>query len=914
MAVRFQERSIVSLTGIWTVSIPSHGDVPIRLPGTLDEGGIGTPEPGGISTSRLSRRFTYEGKAVFSRTVKADVLRRLTDGGQRVFLDIERSRKLTLNAGGADVTPYIEGTLSTPYTFEITDAVKKAAISGDDLLLSLCCDNSYNGWPREAILSSSAATDETQTNWCGLLGYIRLRSEDKNFISAVRVYPRCGATKVDVELELECAEEYEGTLTVSCPLFMQDEKKDVRLAVGRHLLRFDCIPVSDMAARWDEYEGNLHTLFASGSGLCGVSATFGLRDFCSSDGKLMLNGRAVFLRGETNCCVFPETGYMPMTVDEWKAVLSKYISYGVNSVRFHSHCPPDAAFTAADELGVMLAPELSCWMKRGAFEDDESFGYYMLELKSILAAYANHPSFVMLSLGNELCAGALGHKRMDILLDTAKKVDPTRLYACGSNFHYGRAGTDPKSDFYTACSWRLLHLRATSSNMEGHLNEKYPSAKTDYDAAMTALRTEYSGPVIGFEVGQYEILSDFDEWEEHKGVTIASNINAARERVEKAGFLPGWKKRVEASGELSLLCYREEVEAALRTEGMSGLFLLGLQDFPGQGTALVGMINSHMNEKPFDFARLERFRSFFTDFLPLVLIEKYTYTDGETLSAEVKVANYGKSDIEGDCIVTIEKNSSNAQSKNGEHTEAIVKLPCTSFPQGKLTSAGFIDFKLNCGGEPLSLVIKAAVVESGKASGDSKRTIENAYRIWVYPRERGVDTGDVIIARSLREAITALEAGKKVFLSPPATEEAIPGSIKAQFSTNFWCVGTFPGQSGFIGLMMDPKHPAFTYFPTEPHTNYQWWPMTNGRAILLPPHIEPIVYALDSIAHMRHMGMLFEANVCGGTLMASGMGLFENFCYPEARALYSSIMSYMNSQAFAPKKSLTKEELAAMFR
>lgn len=912
MAVRYQEKSIVSLGGVWTVSIPGHSDVAIRLPGTLDEAGIGEPEPGGVSTSRLTRRFSYEGKAVFSRTVKADVLRRLTDGGKRVFLDIERSRKLTLNIGGDDVTPYIEGTLSTPYTFEITDAANKAAASGDDLLLSLCCDNSYTGWPREPILASSAATDETQTNWCGLLGYIRLRSEGENFISAVRIYPRCDATKVDVEIELDCAADYEGTLTVSCPLFMHDEKKDVRLPAGRHVLRFDGIPVSDTAARWHEYEGALHTLFAAGSGLSGVDATFGLRDFCVANGKLMLNGRAVFLRGETNCCVFPETGYMPMTVDEWKDVLSKYISYGVNIVRFHSHCPPDAAFTAADELGVMLAPELSCWMKRRAFEDDESFGYYMLELKSILATYANHPSFVMLSLGNELCAGELGHKRMDILLDTAKSIDPTRLYACGSNFHYGRAGTDPKSDFYTACGWRSLHLRATSSNMEGHLNEKYPSAKTDYDAAMTALRTEYSGPVIGFEVGQYEVLPDFDEWKGHRGVTIAGNINAARENAEKAGFMSGWKRRVEASGELSLLCYREEVEAALRTEGMSGLFLLGLQDFPGQGTALVGMINSHMREKPFDFARPERFRSFFKDTLPLVLLEKYTYTDGETLSAEVKVANYGKGDIEGDCVVTIEKNCGDAQSENGAITEAYIKLPCTSFPQGKLTSAGFIDYKLNSGGEPVSLLIKAAVVEKGRVGG--RRAIENSYRIWVYPREWRVDTGDVIIARSLKDAIVSLEAGKKVFLSPPPNEEAIPGSIKAQFSTNFWCVGTFPGQSGFMGLMMDPNHPVFAHFPTEFHTDYQWWPMTKGRAILIPPHIEPIVCALDSIAHMRHMGMLFEANACGGVLVASGMGLFENFCYPEARALYSSIMSYMNSPAFSPKDSLTKEELAAMFR
>ncbi|HPU17584.1 MAG TPA: hypothetical protein PLZ27_02820, partial [Bacillota bacterium] len=258
MAVRYQEKSIVNLGGVWTVSIPGHSDVAIRLPGTLDEAGIGEPEPGGISTSRLTRRFSYEGKAVFSRTVKADVLRRLTDGGKRVFLDIERSRKLTLNIGGDDVTPYIEGTLSTPYTFEITDAANKAAASGDDLLLSLCCDNSYTGWPREPILASSAATDETQTNWCGLLGYIRLRSEGENFISAVRIYPRCDATKVDVEIELDCAADYEGTLTVSCPLFMHDEKKDVRLPAGRHVLRFDGIPVSDPAARWHAYEGALH--------------------------------------------------------------------------------------------------------------------------------------------------------------------------------------------------------------------------------------------------------------------------------------------------------------------------------------------------------------------------------------------------------------------------------------------------------------------------------------------------------------------------------------------------------------------------------------------------------------------------------------------------------------------------------
>lgn len=106
-------------------------------------------------------------------------------------------------------------------------------------------------------------------------------------------------------------------------------------------------------------------------------------------------------------------------------------------------------------------------------------------------------------------------------------------------------------------------------------------------------------------------------------------------------------KYVEATGELSRLAYREEIEAAMRTRELSGISLLGLQDFPGQGTALVGMMNSHLEPKPYDFARPERFREFFQECRILVKLPHYTYEAGERLIAEVEAANFGKRNIEG---------------------------------------------------------------------------------------------------------------------------------------------------------------------------------------------------------------------------------------------------------------------------
>ena len=869
----------MDLGGMWTVTLQDGSQHAASVPGTLDGNGIGAPDRPNLAT-RLTRRCVYEGPAVFSRAWSAAPV-----PGVRLFLEVERARCLSLRINGRDVPAFVPGTVSTPYVFEITDFVAA------ENTVELISDNSYPSLPHDAIVYSSAATDETQTNWNGLLGYVRVRAEAEAFVSGLRVYPR--GDRADIAVDVSASRDYQGAVKVTRAAFRAAACADIRVEPGLTTIRLEGVPLREDVLRWDEEEGNLYEATAEIAGYGCRTVCFGVRDFgANGEGRLTLNGRGIFLRGETNCCVFPETGHMPMTEPEWTKALATFQSYGVNCMRFHSHCPPEAACAAADRLGMLMQPELSHWNPRTAFEDEESFRYYREEIRQILSAYANHPSLVMLTFGNELCTGDLGRRRMDELIDMARAMDPTRLYANGSNVHYGQKGVDANSDFYTAQKFYDGNLRGTFSNMRGHINERYPDARTHYGETMARAREVYKKPVFSFEVGQFEVLADFDEIEAFRGVTLPVNFEIIRRRAEEKGFLPRWKAYVEATGEIARLCYREEVEAALRTEGLSGISLLTLQDFPGQGTALVGMLNSHLEPKPYAFARPEAFRAFFAPALPLALLPKYTYAADEILSAEIKLANYGKAAVRDAASWTLRGAGFSASG-----TLAAMECPC-----GRLTRLGSIEV-------PLSGVRKAARLDLEVRMGG----LHNVYPVWVYPEDGAEAPEAVHVATALDDAARrTLAGGGKVLLTPEATKERFPNSIGSQFSTDFWSVGTFPKQEGAMGCLIERTHPLFEDFPTESHTNWQWWPMAGGRAVVVPEGLRPIVTVMDSYAFLRHMALLFECRVGKGRLMVSSMGLLEKRQYPEVRALLRAILRYMDSDRFEPDAELSLEEIESL--
>lgn len=888
-------KKLIDLSGSWTLHADGLGTFPATLPGTLDTNGIGIPDTQALTT-RLTRVHTWEGEARFTRRVS------LPDaGGGFLLLEAERARQLRLLADGAEVPVFQAGTLSTPYIFDLS------GWAGKETELCLLSDNRYLGWPREAILGSSAATDETQTNWNGVLGYLRLRIEPDLFIEQVRLYPHGDGLEIQVGLcgkpeLLQSLRENDFSLCVSSDAFLSPVTASPEVPAdgcsnGRLTVTFSSVPLCANSRRWDEYEGNLYEASASltrgGVLYSEKSVRFGLRTFGAGEGplpRLTLNGRVFFLRGEANCCEFPETGHPPMTVEEWRRVLSVYSSYGVNCVRFHSHCPPEAAFAAADELGILMQPELSQWDCHNAFGDTISESYYRLELLSILRELANHPSFVMLTFGNELAANAEGVRRMNDLLALARATDATRLYANASNYKYGAEGPDPHSDFYTSSNNGPAMIRATNSPLIGHLNQEPPSASHHYSGPVSEALSA-GGPVFSFEVGQYEILPDFEEIADFRGVTRAENLRIFKERAEAAGFINDWPRRVEATGELSLLCYREEVEAVLRTPEMSGISLLGLQDFPGQGTALVGMLDSHLRPKAHSFASPSRFRSFFNDVVLLALLPGYTFTEGASLDVPVKLANYGKKPL--------------SFPVRWELLSEKETLQAGVFPEAVYENQG-----LRAIGE-----LRLALPKSGSARAlrlhITAGLFETSYPLWVYPdlpafqpaascfsgacpSEPGIGN-DVIFSRELTEGLLdALEAGAFVLLEPEPTPERLPSSIAGQFSTDFWSVGTFAMQPGGMGLLIDPSHPALEGFPTAFHSNYQWWPMACGRPMVLPPDIVPILTVPDSVSRMRNMGLLFECSVGKGRLLVSSMGLSFRQEYPQCRALLSCLLNYLH--------------------
>lgn len=956
----------ILLNGKWHVVLEDGTTGQMDLPGTLDENGIGHRDVGANQwhpdavlgnaageidkdapiATRFTRRHTYEGEARISRKITVPDY-----GTDRLFVLAERARALRLLVDGEVCAVFRQGTLSTPYIFELTGAAP------GEHEFTFLSDNSYPGMPKAAICYSSAATDETQTNWNGILGECSMYTRPQNFIDSLRVYPRAvkkeeknkaggyvldvcvelapGAKKVykDAKIILQsealAAGELEDTQTLTEIIGYSGEGlaeagTDKEENPKTMEIWFRDLPLRENVKLWDEDEGNLYEMAVTldngmsaedkGGSTAECRTRFGIRSFGDNgSGRLALNGRAIFLRGEANCAEYPETGHPPMTIPEWKEMLLKYRSYGINFVRFHSHCEPEAAFAAADELGMLLQPELSHWDPKDAFGTEESYRYYRAELVDLLKTYANHPSFVMLTLGNELQAQDEGRERMRELVRTAKRMDPTRLYANGSNAFYGEEGCDPESDFYTSQSCKDVVIRGTFSGMRGYLNENYPSADRTYDEAMAEIRKEYQKPVFSFEVGQFEVLPDFEELESFHGISDPVNLKLIKKRVEERGLLPTWEKYVEATGELSRLAYREEIEAAMRTRELSGISLLGLQDFPGQGTALVGMMNSHLEPKPYDFARPERFREFFQECRILVKLPHYTYEAGERLIAEVEAANFGKGNIEGVFCWTLagkksvsengncepaEIKSKNTVIATGEDTEITICRP------GSYTEVGSLDIPLDFVEKNTALTLKVRI-------GDSI----SAYPIWVYRKTAPVCPENVYATRAFdMKTREILQNGGRVYLSPDADKESLPYSIKTQFTTDFWSVGTFTDQEGGMGQLIDTEHPIFKEFPTDFHTDWQWWIMATKRAVVLPRPMKTIITEMDSYAFLRPMAQMIEFRCLKGKVLLSTMELHKSQQYPEVRALQASIYTYLSGENFEPAEEITEEELSMLVR
>jgi len=894
-------------------------DDTVQLPGTTDENHKGVKKDEQC-IDRLSRVWYWKGPAWYQRCVT------IPDAwkGKRITLLLERTKNTRVWVD--ETFCGLEDTLSAPQVFDVT-----AAMTPGGHTITVLVDNAK----LPPVGPAHAVDERTQTNWNGIVGRMELRATAPVWIDDIQVYPNAKEKKARVRVVIGniTSKAASGQITVGCKSYnvnksstFKTQSVNVKAPERENVVEFTYEPGDDVPL-WDEFQPamlrlslNLETTAGGERYRDEQAVNFGMRDFTKQRNRLLINGRRVFLRGKNDCCLFPLTGYPPMDKAGWLRVLSIAKSYGINHYRFHSWCPPEAAFEAADELGVYFQAEIP--NKRSGFQVPENkkaaihnidrldvqstltkkslYEYAKREGELIFKAFGNHPSFVMFTLGNELGR----NQGMFELVSHFKEIDPRHLYAQGTNNMHWNPSLAEGDDFWvTVKTSKTLPLRGSFSTLDfpnPHIEHRSPSTMVDFSESISGIGV----PLIGHEIGSFQVYPDYREIPKYTGVTRARNLEVFRERLKAAGMLDQAHDFMRASGALSAICYREDVETALRTPDLGGFQLLDLQDFPGQGTALVGMLNVFMESK--GLITPVAWRKFCCETVPLLRMKKYTWTTDETFMGRVQIAHYGPADLL-DARVTWTVTGS-----DGQKLAAGAFDPVT-IEQGKVFEVDMFSLPLGDIVAPQKLKITAAI------EGTKYR---NDYNIWVYSLKvdtsvpKGVMVTDSFVAAATKKH---LASGGKVLLLPK--QDQLPHSIKGGFQTDFWSPMFIAAAKkrgvqvppGTLGILCDPDAPALADFPTEFHSNWQWWHLVkNSRPIILddtPDNYRPTVQVIDNFVRNHKLGLIAETKVGEGKMLICAIDLPGHQDKPEARQLLYSLLRYLDSAAFAPKTELDGELL-----
>lgn len=746
--------------------------------------------------------------------------------------------------------------------------------------------------------NSHSISDHTQTNWNGIVGRIVLTAKSPVNFEKVKLYPDIAGKKVIVKLNLKNLSGKKQLCKFSLWAENKNHKpnklvKEISLSENKEIIIE--YPMGENPLLWDEFNTNVYTMnlkIESPAGVFNKKIDFGMREFKVKDTRFVINNRPVFLRGTLECAIFPITGYSATDVDEWTRIYRVIKDHGLNHMRFHSWCPPEAAFIAADKVGIYLQVECSSWANQGSsLGDGKPIDEWIYkEAGQILDDYGNHPSFCMMAYGNEPGGQNQGNY-LSAFVRHWKEKDSRRVYTGGA----GWPAVD-ENDFYNNHAPRI---QGWGQGLNSIINRKAPQTQFDYRDIIE----KSSIPYISHEIGQWCVYPNFKEIEKYTGVLKAKNFEIFQETLEGNHMGNLAEDFLLASGKLQTLCYKTDIEAALRTPGFAGFQLLDLHDFPGQGTALVGVLDPFWEEK--GYVSPEEYAHFCNQTVPLARFEKRVFLNNEKIKIDIEVAHFGEYALKD--VVPIWKISN----KKGNPVFD-GKFKKTDIPIDNEIKLGEIKVDAENLTAPQKLVLTVEV------SGFS-----NSWDFWVYPsNHQPIDKSGILITSVLDDkAASVLDKGGRVLLSlkKGSLKADKGGTIKVGFSSIFWNTAWTRKQAPHtLGILCNPVHPALSEFPTEFHSNWQWWDaMSHSNAIILDefsPELKPIVRIIDDWFENRRLALIFEANVGNGKLIVSGVDLWENMeNRPEARQLLYSIKNYMVSDEFNPKVELEITAIQSLY-
>ena len=835
----------------------------------------------------------YTGKAWYRRSVYIPKAMK----GQRITLFLERPHiETTVYVNGKEVGHQMS--LSVPHRYDVTRYVN----FGCSNTISICV---YNGIENVCVgQDSHSVTDQTQGNWNGITGRIELQSQPAK-LNIRKVVVRPDADKKQVRVVVEMENHVDGFKLMPMRdygiyVMARPMMKGKTLVYGAEPVeaignkKEFVIDLGTDAQLWDEFTPNLYQLQVM-AGDDVYETTFGLRNLSVEGRQLVINGRPLFLRGTVENCNFPETGYPPMEESEWLRVFRKCKEYGINHVRFHSYCPPEAAFAAADRVGIYLQPEGPSWPNHGVkLRRKMAIDQYLLdESKRIIDEYGHHPSFCFMAAGNEPAGDWVSY--CNDWVKTMKQYDPTKLYA-GASVGGGWAW-DSGSEY---------HVKAGARGLDW--DRHAPQSQDDYYQQLLFPRNykdtvPNNSPIVAHEQGQWCVFPDFKEIPQYTGVYKAKNFEIFRDLLADNGMASQAEKFLHASGKLQTLCYKYETERNLRTKDYAGFQYLGLNDYSGQGTALVGPLNVHWREKGYVDAR--EWKQFCAATVALARFPKFVYTNDEELVVPVEAYNAFAAKLVNTKV--------NWRITDGQQQEvAHGTLPVSTIPIGKNNELGTVRLQLASFQQPAKLTLH--VLLNGYEW--------NQWDFWVYPavskmeevRSKNFYETDSLDAQALK----VLKKGGTVLLTAGG-KIRYGNDVRHTYLPIFWNTSWFKMRPPHTtGAYIQSEHPVFRDFPTDDWQNLNWWELTNRTQVMnlaeFPKDYQPIVQPIDTWHVSRKLGMLLEVRVLNGRLLMTTMDISHNLDRrPVARQLRQSILRYMQSEDFKPTTTVSVDVIRHLF-
>lgn len=887
----------VSLSGEWNFSLDQQNvgekeawqnkvlKEKIALPGTTDEAHYGEKTVGS-DYGILTRANKYVGPAWYQREITIPK----EWNGKTIELFLERvlwESKVWIDGQFCDT----QDGLGVPHIHRL------GKLKAGKHLLTMRINNDmiYNIGDKGHTYS-----EYMQSIWNGAVGRIEIRPLETVHVSQLKTWPDAQNQQLKITFNIENEEkaakitQYFILTEISSGEKILETSRKINVANGRSDYS-EVFKIEKPVKKWDEFSPELYRLTVetqNGKSKDIQSVDFGFRQVSSSKSKILVNNQPVFLRGNLDCVHFPLTGYPSCDVAEWEHIFRIYKDYGMNHVRFHSWCPPRAAFVAADKLGLYLQVEIlwiDWWMSvsrperpdmdtkgfpQGLGKNESADTYVQAEMERMIAAYGNHPSFAMFCIGNEL-----GNSDFDVMkrwVARMKATDNRRLYAVST------ARKITEVDDYSA-THNIPGIGGTYG-VKGYT--------TDYD--MEANYSKAPVPIIAHELGQYPVYPLWTEIDKYTGVLKARNLEQCRQSAEKNHLLGMNREFHQASGALQDLLYKGHIENLVRTPSCAGFQMLSMADYQGQGEALVGWLDCFWDAK--GNTTPESFRRYCNTVVPLARFKKFVWETSETFETDLQIANYGASPVRNNAIWSLTSGTGKLI-EQGEINSVDVQ-------RGELKNIGKVNIPLDkikqAGKYTFSITIKGT-------------DFYNSWNLWIYPQVKP-EAGDVLLASEFsNEVKQKLANGGKVLLLANQLGRA-ETSRPIFFTPLFWSTVFFPGQANStLGLYVNQAHPALNRFPTESFSDYQWAEISKGRSFVMNthPNLVPVAQPISDFHINDKLASIFECRVGNGKLMVCGYDLSDEK-NPVARQMKYNLLTYMNESNFNPNYTIDVQELDKM--